>query len=121
MAKASGNEQDINILMMALASDDNENSFQQNNGLGIAMIFDIDDPAARADILSNLRRVFDRFERLKRFKLLENTIRWLDSEQAGEKILAFKYISLETDEVRDFDKKYYTSGQGAGGDSSSNR
>lgn len=121
MATAAGNEQDNNILMLALASDDNENSFQQGNGLGQSMVFDIDDPSARADILSHIRRVFARFERLKRFKLLENSIRWIDNETPGEKVLAFKYISLESDEVRDFDKKYYAAGSGAGGETSSNR
>ena len=60
MRIASGSEQDTNVLMLALASDDTENGFQQGQGLGIEMIFDINDPAARADILASLRRVFGR-------------------------------------------------------------
>lgn len=121
MARASGNEQDTNILMLALASDDNENSFQQGNGLGISMIFDISDPQARADILAQLRRVFSRFERLKRFKLLENTIRWIDDpKNPGETILACKYIALETDKLEDFSKTYYAAGSGSGSDTATN-
>jgi hypothetical protein len=121
MRQASGNEQDTNVLMLALASDDNENGFQQGGGLGSAMIFDISDPQARADILASLRRVFARFERLKRFKLLENTIRWIDDEtKPGETVLACKYIALETDRVEDFAKNYYAAGSGVGGDTATN-
>jgi hypothetical protein len=103
---ASGNEQDRNVISLALASNDNENAFQQSIGLGQDMIFEINDPAARADKLAKLRRVFDRFERLKRFKLIENTIRWDDGAVDGESVLAFKYIALESDSIRDFDQKY---------------
>lgn len=121
MSRAEGNEQDQNVLFLALASDDNENSFQQGNGLGISMIFDINDPQARADILAQLRRVFGRFERLKRFKLLENTIRWIDDpSKEGETILACKYIALESDSVEDFQKSYFSANSGAGGDTATN-
>ncbi len=121
MFRASGNEQDTNVLMLALASDDNENSFQQDGGLGISMIFDIADPQARADILAALRRVFGRFERLKRFKLLENTIRWIDDKtKPGETILACKYIALESERVQDFSKTYFAAGSGSSGDTATN-
>ncbi len=121
MRRAEGNEQDTNVLMLALASDDNDNSFQQGNGLGVSMIFDINDPQARADILAQLRRVFGRFERLKRFKLLENTIRWIDDPNVeGQTVLACKYIALETEKVEDFQKSYFSSNSGAGGDTSTN-
>lgn len=121
MRQASGNEQDTNMLMLALASDDNENSFQQDGGLGSAMIFDISDPQARADILASLRRVFARFERLKRFKLLEHTIRWIDDPtKPGETVLACKYIALETDKAEDFSKTYYAGNSGANSDTATN-
>lgn len=121
MRRAEGNEQDTNVLMLALASDDNDNSFQQGNGLGVSMIFDINDPQARADILAQLRRVFGRFERLKRFKLLENTIRWIDDPNVeGQTVLACKYIALETERVEDFQKSYFSSNSGAGGDTATN-
>lgn len=119
MSIASGNEQDTNVLMMALASDDNANGFQQGEGLGIEMIFNINDPEARADILASLRRVFGRFERAKRFKLLENTIRWQDGEP-GEAVLICKYIALETDKVQDFSKTYYSSQSGSGNSTNTN-
>jgi hypothetical protein len=76
---------------------------------------------ARADILAQLRRVFARFERLKRFKLLENTIRWVDDPtKPGETVLACKYIALESDRIQDFDKTYFSSNSGSGGDTASN-
>lgn len=112
MSIASGSDQDTNVLMLALASDENENGFQQGEGLGIEMIFDINDPAARADVLARLRRVFARFERAKRFKLLENTIRWQDGEP-GESILVCKYIALETDKLEDFSKSYFSNESGS--------
>jgi len=83
------------------------------------MIFDINDPASRAEILASLRRVFGRFERLKRFKLLENTIRWQDGEP-GEAILHCKYIALETDKVEDFSKAYFSSESGSSNSTSTN-
>ena len=115
---ASGDEQDSAMIAMALLSDENENAFAQGIGLGNAMVFDISDPLSRATILASLRRVFERFERLKRFKLRENTIKW--DEADGELILSFKYVSLEADEERDFRRKFMSGDYGAGGDASSN-
>ncbi len=121
LAKVSGDEQDQKVIALALLSDDNENSFQQNNGLGISMVFDIQDPNARAEILMNLRRVFQRFERLKRFKLKENTIQWTDdNDKEGVAVLSFKYIALESDSEKDFSKRYFSADSGAGGTASSN-
>ena len=58
IALSSGDEQDWNVISLALTSDENENSFQQGEGLGQAHIFDINDPEGRASILSRLRRVW---------------------------------------------------------------
>jgi hypothetical protein len=115
---ASGNDQDSNVIKLALADTSNENAFQQNIGLGLSMIFDINDPGSRASVIARLRSVFKRFERLKRFKLLENTLDWSDRE--GETVLAFKYINLETDEVQNFQRNFLGSDAGSGGDSPNN-
>lgn len=103
-AMSSGSEHDNDIIAAALASDENDNSFQQNLGVGDQAIFEINDELSRASILSRLRAVFARFETLKRYKLQENSIQWLDQE--GEQILVCKYVNLETDQVQDFQKSY---------------
>ena len=111
---ASGSEQDNIIIAASLISDDNDNAFAQGEGLGNAMVFDISDPLARADILARLRRVFARFEQQKRFALKENTINWTETDE-GELILSFKYVALEADDERDFAQKLVSANAGQGG------
>jgi len=94
--------------MIALGSGENENAFQQDVTLGLSMIFDIADVEGRAVILSKLRRIFDKFERLKRFVLKEDTIQWRSGND-GETILYFKYVSLESDEEKEFSRKLLSS------------
>lgn len=99
-AKSSGEQHDNDIIRSALGSDDNENAFEQDLGLGEAAIFDINDAQLRATVLERLRTIFARFEALKRFRLMEDTIEWDDVP--GEQILTFKYVNLETDKEQDF-------------------
>lgn len=116
---SSGDEQDWNIIALALLSDHNENAFAQNLGLGTPGVFDVADPGMRALVLGRLRDVFRRFEALKRFKLREDTIRWTESGN-GITELSFKYVALEADEEREFLKKFNSPQAGAGGDVTSN-
>lgn len=116
---SSGSEQDENIITLALLDDDTDHAFHQGEGLGVDMVFDVNDPLARAGILGKLRAVFTRFERLKRFQLKEDTIVWKDGEE-GEQILEFKYISLESDDEQLFRRKFSSAQDGAGGNQSSN-
>lgn len=95
VALSSGEDQDKAIIGLALASNENENYFLEDSGIGDDMIFDISDPLAQADILGRLRKVFNTFTRLKRFKLLEDTIAW--TRKDGDMILSFKYLTMETD------------------------
>lgn len=101
-AKSSGEDHDKDIIWAALGSDENENAFQQDLGLGDAMIFEINDQEFRAKMSERLRVIFARFERLKRYRLLEETIDWTDVP--GEQIVFFKYVNLESDKVQDFQK-----------------
>lgn len=103
-AMSSGSDHDNDIIAAALASDENDNSFQQNLGVGEQAIFDINDELSRASILTRLRAVFNRFETQKRYKLLENSIRWMDQE--GEQILVCQYVNLETDQLQDFQQSF---------------
>lgn len=95
MALSSGDDQDNNIISIALAADENENFFQQNTGMNDDIVFDINDPLSQAFILQRIRTIFNTFTRLKRFKLLENTIQWTQVD--GDMILSFKYLPMETD------------------------
>ena len=119
MSLSKGTDQDEAIIALALASDETDHAFQQNEGLGTEMVFDIGDPLTRADILARVRSVFSRFEQLKRFQLKEDTIVWRDGEE-GETVLEFRYISLEADEEKQFRQKFSPASDGAGGNQSSN-
>lgn len=99
-----GDENDAKIISLALASDDNENAFQQDIGLGEAMVFDISDAQLRGGIMGRVRSIFRRFEAQKRYRLLSETLRWTEGD--GELTLTFKYHNLESDEIKDFSKTY---------------
>ena len=106
MATATGSEQDGNVIALALAATDNENAFQQHEDVGTPSIFDIKDSGTQAAILGRVRRVFERFERLKRFKLLEETLEWRNGPEESDLVLYFKYVALEADEVRDYSQSF---------------
>jgi hypothetical protein len=100
-----GSENDNKIVMLALGDDSNDNAFEQDRGLGVAMLFDFNDPAARPQIMSRLRRVFDRFKLQKRYELVEDSITWLTNYEdktveEGSLVLEFRYLSLEANEER---------------------
>lgn len=101
-----GDDNDSKIISLALGSDDNENAFQQDIGLGESMIFDVDDPQLRGRVVAKIRNIFRRFEAQKRYRMLGETLRWLPGAQQGEMILEFKYINLESDEPKTFSRAY---------------
>jgi hypothetical protein len=104
-----GDDNDHKIISLALGSDDNENAFQQDIGLGESMIFDVSDPQLRGRIVAKIRNIFRRFEAQKRYRLLGETMRWAPGEP-GELILEFKYINLESDEPKTFSRAYRSGG-----------
>lgn len=104
LALSESDENDEKIIRLALGPDDNDNAFQQNIGLGEASIFENDEPTARAKVLGRLRQIFRRFELQKRYRLLTNTIRWVENPDTGELRLEFQYLNLETDEAETFKK-----------------
>lgn len=103
---STGSENSDKIVKLALASDENENAFQQNIGLGIGMIFDINDPTLRARIMGRIFDVFRRFEAQRRYRLRQNTIRWEENPAEQELILTFQYVDLEADDERLFRQDY---------------
>lgn len=99
-ALVSGSENDDKIIRLALGDDTNENAFQQDIGLGMGAVFDISDAVGKAKIIAKLRTIFQGFERAKRYRLRDDSIRW--SSREGEQILEFLYFNLESDDTREF-------------------
>ena len=98
-------EQASKIITMALSDNDNRNAFQQDLGLGADMVFAIESPALRAQILRRLTNVFREFEQQELFKLVTDTVEFSSgSVGSGDLNLTFKYINLESDEVSIFSK-----------------
>ena len=101
-AMVEGDENDYKIIKMALSSDDNENAFQQDIGLGASMVFDLNDQALRAKIRRRLLQIFEDFQRQKRYKLVKESIKWGENTEEQELELTFKYINMESDEEKQF-------------------
>lgn len=99
-ALVGGDDNDTKIIKTALSSDDSENAFQQDIGMGESMVFNLNDPVLRAKIRRRLVQIFANFQTQKRFKLLKNTIEWTEDSVAQELILEFKYLNLESDEEK---------------------
>jgi hypothetical protein len=105
-AISDSDENDNKIIMLALGSDDNENAFQQDIGMGEAMIFDVSDPTLRGRIVGKLRQIFRRFETQKRYRLMGDTVRWTENAATGDLELTFKYLNLESDEPQTFSRNF---------------
>lgn len=105
-ALVESEDNDTKIIYLALGSGHNENAFQQEIALGDDMIFDLADPALKARILRRVNRIFDDFVRLKRYKLVRDSVRFKEDPANQELSLEFKYINLESDEERTFSRKF---------------
>lgn len=101
-----GDDQAKKVIAVALDEDDNDNPFQQNDGLGSSMIFSINDPSVRAKIMNRLVKAFSEFEKLDLYKLVVESVKWQEDVENQELGLKFNWINLETDEVKDFEKRF---------------
>lgn len=90
------------ILFTSLSDCGNESAFQQDLGIPLDVIFDINDAAREPLVLRRIREIFDRFNVEKRFKLIEDSV--TIQGQGQELRLELKYIDIEADEVRPFVK-----------------
>jgi hypothetical protein len=106
MSLVSGEENDAKIIKISLSDDDNENAFQQDIALGLSMIFDINDVTLKARVLRRVRAIFADFLKLKRFKLLTDTIKWSEDTSEQELTLEFRYLDLESDEERLYNRTF---------------
>lgn len=107
-ALVEGDDNDLKILSLALGSDDNENAFQQNIGLGEDMIFSINDPATRSAIQRKVIEIFRRFEAQERFTIRQETITWEEDQEDQTMTMKFTYLCLESDEEKEFRLSYNT-------------
>lgn len=105
-AWVEGEDNDFKTIMTALADCENENAFQQGIGLGADMIFDLEDQAIRAQIMSRLESIFAAFEAERRYKLVEESVEWSTIPDAGELVLTFRYFNMETDEEQEFTRRF---------------
>jgi hypothetical protein len=104
-AMSTADENDSKIISTALSDCDSDNAFQQELGLGSGMIFDVNDPLVRAKIMRRLNLIFDEFEKLKRYRLQEDTVKWSKDDDGGL-FLEFKYLNIESDELHTFQETF---------------
>jgi hypothetical protein len=97
-------DNDFKIISLALGSDDNENAFNQDIGLGIDLVYSVRSPHIRGKIIGGLRKIFAKFEAQKRYKLIPSTIKWIEGPEDGELTLEIKYLNLESDEIKTFSR-----------------
>lgn len=95
---SSGDEQADKIVRLTLGDDESDNPFHAFLGLD-QHIFELPSTQRRGVILTKIREKFDELERLRRFRLLPETITW-DTSAEAEETLIFQYVDLESDEIR---------------------
>lgn len=98
-------DHDAEIISTALADGDNENAFQQDITLGKENVFDVAGHQFRAATVARLKFIFKNFESEKRFKLLSSTIKW-EVDDDGNQEMSFRYVNLESDEEKDFQRTF---------------
>lgn len=97
-----GEANDQNVLYTSLSDCDNDNAFQQDLGLGQDVVFGVPNEQLKAMVRRRLTLVFSYWENEERFRLMPETINWIEAE--GSLTLEFRYLNLETDEVQSFSK-----------------
>jgi hypothetical protein len=97
-----GDEQAAKIIWTALSDCDNDNAFQQDIGLGVDMVFDVQSPESRGKILRRLYAIFRDFERNNLYSLVRSSVKWRDNPAMQETELEFNFVNLESDELSTF-------------------
>lgn len=101
-ALVEGEPNNRKILFVALGDCENESAFQQDLGIPIDIIFDVNDAARRPVVLRQITAIFREFAAQKRFKLVPESVK-ISSE--GEELkLELKYIDIEADQELSFSK-----------------
>lgn len=98
-----GDDHASKIIEVALSDCENNNAFQQDDGLG-NVAFEISDDVFKGRIRVRLTKLFRELETALLYRLEPETIAWEDGE--GETTLTFSYTNLESDDVKDFRKTF---------------
>lgn len=99
-AMVDGEANNKKVLFSALGDCGNESAFQQDLGIPLDIVFDVNDSARQPLVLRRIREIFAQFETAKRFKLVQDSV---TIEGVGEELrLELKYIDIEADETREF-------------------
>lgn len=101
----SQDAQATKLISIALSDLDNDNAFQQDIGLGSDLVFEISGSPFRAEVRRRVKEIFSEFEKNKKFKLINSSIKF-SKEVPGEEVLEFQYINIESDEVVSFKKNF---------------
>ena len=80
-ATVSGEENNQKIIRISLGDGDNENAYQQNLTLDQeSIIFAIEGSASKSAATAGIIKIFQTHETNNRFKLIENTIEWVEKD-----------------------------------------
>ena len=104
---------DRKVIKTAMSDCDSENAYQADIGLGNFPVFQNDTVEFRSQVLRRIQTIFADFERVHKYKLKRNTIKWVENEGSGELELQFKYFSIESDEEFSFKETFTAQAGGA--------
>lgn len=100
-ALEEGDDQLSKIISIALAPCGSDNPFQ-DLGINESIIFDLASPRTQARLKGRIERVFKRLEAEKRAKIKSLRFDFGD----GELMAKITYINLESDEEKEFMKRF---------------
>lgn len=106
-AMVEGNDQNQKIIFTAMSDCDNENAFEQDQGISAEVVFSLNDVGVGLIARRKIVHIFQEFYRQNRFKIQEESIK-IEKNNKQEMILEFEYIDIETDEVLPFEKTFTT-------------
>lgn len=103
-ATLTGEDNDYKTIMVSLSDCECDNAFQQDIGLGANYIFDLSDNSIRARLQARIVAIFAAFEVEFRYRLVAESIAW--SSKEGELMVSFRYFNMESDEEREFTRRF---------------
>lgn len=104
VALSSGIQNDEEEIILAIISDENNNAFLQNQGIGSDQIFRANGSQIESTLTARLIAVFDSFERQNRFILHRDSVQVLKTGIMLE--VRFRYFNIENSEEREYSKQF---------------
>ena len=102
VALVEASEQANKIIKTALSPCYSAHAFQQDLGVGEAMIAEVATVEGKARLRSRIRRLFTAFRADDRYRLIEGSVVINEGPEEGELTLELKYQDLEADEEYQF-------------------